>query len=279
MPEISKALIIDEPWITYLLQGKKSWELRSRQTHYRGWLGLIKKGSGQVVGIARLTGVSEYLDNGDLERSFSKHRVAPEVYQRPDYKWRYAWKLENVRSLNQPVSYQHKSGAVTWVTLNAEAQVHLKFACGDLAVSWEHPETLQGKPSKHGRAPQNLSLNQESGNFAVDRERADGAVVQPAINGKSSSPDVSSESSEFDRVGPGGSYVPIARDGSKFLPEVCNGKGHYTVGDKGSEKQFTNYEEALKYLREMPKAKWRRPNSAGNWGIVSAVDWVKNKIN
>ncbi|RXX44551.1 XRE family transcriptional regulator, partial [Klebsiella pneumoniae] len=27
--------------------------------------------------------------------------------------------------------------------------------------------------------------------------------------------------------------------------------------------------------RNMKTAKWRRPNSSGNWGIVSAVRWDK----
>ncbi|WOX05955.1 ASCH domain-containing protein [Microbulbifer pacificus] len=276
MPEISKALIVDEPWITYLLQGKKAWELRSRKTQYRGWLGLIKKGSGQVVGIARLTGVSEYLNDAELERSLDKHQVGPEVYKRADYKWRFAWKLEDIRALNQPVSYHHKSGAVTWVTLNPEAQVLLKLACGELAISWEHPETSQEKPVNAIGATRVEFEKESVSDRSAGWEGTAGILMKTTNHQNSSSPDGGAERRKVNGVGLGISYVPIARDGSRFLPEVCNGKGHYTVGDKGDEKQFSDYEAALKYLRDMPKAKWRRPNSAGNWGIVSAIDWVKN---
>jgi len=69
------------------------------------------------------------------------------------------------------------------------------------------------------------------------------------------------------------SQVPIAKDGSWFGRENCCRKGYYTVGEKGCEQRFTDYQAALDYLRSMQTAKWRRPNAKGNWGIVSAVVW------
>lgn len=51
-----KALIIDEPWISRMLDGSKTWEMRSRSTENRGRFALIRKGSGQVVGVAELAG-------------------------------------------------------------------------------------------------------------------------------------------------------------------------------------------------------------------------------
>jgi len=39
------------------------------------------------------------------------------------------------------------------------------------------------------------------------------------------------------------------------------------------EVKFTDYDEALAYLKEMKSAKWRRPNPKGNCGIVTAVSW------
>mgnify|MGYP006092740287 CR=1 FL=1 len=68
--------------------------------------------------------------------------------------------------------------------------------------------------------------------------------------------------------------LPVARDGSYFSPEVCRNRGAYTVGNKGDEKKFNNYTAALSYLSSMDTARWRRRNSNGNWGIVSAIDWV-----
>lgn len=49
----------------------------------------------------------------------------------------------------------------------------------------------------------------------------------------------------------------------------------FCVGDKGAERIIATFEEALVVLRRMPVARWRRPNQAGNWGIVAGVDWVE----
>ena len=45
---ITKALIVADPWIEYLLNGTKDWEMRSSGASHRGWFGLIRKGSGAV---------------------------------------------------------------------------------------------------------------------------------------------------------------------------------------------------------------------------------------
>src|SRR5947209_18338036 len=47
-----KALIIREPWIGHILSGAKTWEMRTSKTSLRGRIGLIRKGSGVVVGVA-----------------------------------------------------------------------------------------------------------------------------------------------------------------------------------------------------------------------------------
>lgn len=66
-------------------------------------------------------------------------------------------------------------------------------------------------------------------------------------------------------------WVPFASDSTEFDPAKCIRGGRYTVGPKGSEITFTDYRQALDALARMkPAAYWRRPNSAGNWGIVTA---------
>jgi ASCH domain len=44
-----KGLIIDEPWISLIVSGEKTWEMRSRNTNVRGRIGLIRKGSKTVI--------------------------------------------------------------------------------------------------------------------------------------------------------------------------------------------------------------------------------------
>jgi hypothetical protein len=72
----------------------------------------------------------------------------------------------------------------------------------------------------------------------------------------------------------GGVTVPFAEDGTCFHPNLRRPRsGKYTVGAKGKEIHFDSFYEALAYLRSLPTAHWRRPNKAGNWGIVIAVRW------
>lgn len=119
---ITKGLIIDEPWISKILNGEKIWEMRSKHTAHRGSFALIRKGSGQVVGIANLKAVSGPYTEASLKENASKHCVGPELYSRPDYKWWYAWELGDIQPLQRPVPYVHKNGAVTWVTFDQAAQ-------------------------------------------------------------------------------------------------------------------------------------------------------------
>ncbi|OEC50640.1 MULTISPECIES: helix-turn-helix domain-containing protein [unclassified Pseudomonas] len=70
--------------------------------------------------------------------------------------------------------------------------------------------------------------------------------------------------------------VPYASDGTCFHRELASPRdGTFRVGEKGGEIRLTSFEDAVEHLRQMPVAKWRRPNDAGNWGLVSAVRWGK----
>ena len=68
--------------------------------------------------------------------------------------------------------------------------------------------------------------------------------------------------------------TPIAADGSAFDPVTCRRNGGYWVGPKGKQYKFTSYTDALAALNLMADARWRRPNSEGNWGIVAASKWA-----
>ena len=68
--------------------------------------------------------------------------------------------------------------------------------------------------------------------------------------------------------------VPRSSDGSTFRPDLAR-KGHYTIGAKGYERQVEGFEEALRQLLNMNEPRWRRPNKAGNWGIVKATELIR----
>lgn len=73
-------------------------------------------------------------------------------------------------------------------------------------------------------------------------------------------------------------FVPVAKDGSWFDPVTCrNGRG-YTIGPKGSEIPVDDYHEALARLARMGTPYWRRPNSAGNWGLVAGATWQRKVV-
>jgi len=253
---ITKALIIDEPWLSKILSGEKDWEMRSTQSKFRGRFGLIRKGSGLVIGIATLSDVSGPYDNAQLASYFRHHQVGEDLVSTPDYKWRYAWELSCITSLAHPVPYIHKSGAVTWVELDDDAvqaiakQLHIK---------------AEDVPSPKNR----IEMSNERAAELSSRESVFELQLVDSVKGNRKSN--ARESLEFTNE-----MVPVAKDGSRFVIGVCNGNGVYTVGEKGSETKFVNYSDALNYLKSMNTAKWRRPNSSGNWGIVSAVNWEVN---
>ncbi|RWD48639.1 MAG: ASCH domain-containing protein [Mesorhizobium sp.] len=120
--KITKGLIIADPWIGYLLDGSKTWEMRSSATSHRGWFGIIRKGTGAVYGVAKLAEVGMPLSPADMIATFERHRIPEHMIRSGEVaKWNVPWKLSDVRRLDRPVPYRHKSGAVTWVELNEQA--------------------------------------------------------------------------------------------------------------------------------------------------------------
>lgn len=76
-------------------------------------------------------------------------------------------------------------------------------------------------------------------------------------------------------------FVPQTASGERFLPEQVmrmareRNRLSITVGAKGEEEKFNDFYAALQRLKELPLARWRRPNASGNWGLVSARGpWV-----
>ncbi|MCU0731924.1 MAG: ASCH domain-containing protein [Hyphomonas sp.] len=118
MTPITKALIIDQPWIDLILSGAKTWEMRGTGASHRGWFGLIRKGSGQVVGVARLTGSGQPLSTEEMVATIDRHHIPePMIRSGAVARWTIPWHLADARPLARPVPYRHPSGAVTWVNL------------------------------------------------------------------------------------------------------------------------------------------------------------------
>lgn len=116
-----KGLLISDPWIEQILRGEKVWEMRSRGTNQRGWIALIKAGSGFVYGIARIEDCLGKLSDTQMLANHDKHGIPVErLGEVPNY--RYAWVLADVQRLPKPVPYQHPFGAVIFANLDESAQ-------------------------------------------------------------------------------------------------------------------------------------------------------------
>ncbi len=125
--KINSALIIDRPWITKILNGEKDWEMRSTHCSKRGHVGLIEKGTGLVVGIAKLKQSSGPYSQAQMIENMHRHCIPEEMITSGTVdKWNHAWEITHIKKLSPAVPYQHKNGAVTWVTLDAAAQLSIE---------------------------------------------------------------------------------------------------------------------------------------------------------
>ncbi len=123
---VTRGLIIADPWIVHILACRKDWEMRSQATSVRGWFGLIRKGSGTVVGLARLVHCGEALDQAEMIANFDHHCIPEDMIRRGEVaKWAVPWKFADVIPLSRPVPYDHKAGTVTWVTLSPDVSRQL----------------------------------------------------------------------------------------------------------------------------------------------------------
>jgi hypothetical protein len=115
-----RGLVIREPWISKILAGSKTWEMRSTTTKIRGEIALIRQRSGLVVGIANLVESLPPLTRSNYTEFSGQHAIPPGMVDDViRNRWVHPWVLADVRQLATPVPYKHKSGAVLFVTLDA----------------------------------------------------------------------------------------------------------------------------------------------------------------
>lgn len=123
---VTVGIVVDEPWIGLLLDGSKTWEMRSKGWSHRGWFGLVKKGTGAVYGVARLVGVGAPLSPDQMVATFEKHRIPERMIRSGQVaKWNVPWMLSDVRRLGRPVPYRHRSGATIQVAFDADVSAEI----------------------------------------------------------------------------------------------------------------------------------------------------------
>jgi hypothetical protein len=109
-----KGLIIRQPYIGKILDGTKTWEMRSTKTKIRGRIALIEAGSGMIVGEANLKFSHGKLSKSVLIAYKYRHQVDDESKLE---KWCCPWVMEDVKRYEKPIPYKHPQGAVIWVNL------------------------------------------------------------------------------------------------------------------------------------------------------------------
>lgn len=112
---IKKGLILLPFWANLIVKGKKTWEIRSRNTKIRGRIGIIASKLGVIVGETELVD-SFPLTKELFEDNRDKHCIDCEFEALPK-NYRYVWVVKNSKEYIRPVPYTHPQGAVIWVNL------------------------------------------------------------------------------------------------------------------------------------------------------------------
>ena len=134
-------LIIREPWIGFILDGTKSWEMRTSPAPRRGRVALIRKGTGLVVGTAEIVDSLPPLDAAALAATRDWHRIPANLDAEVlAAGWVHPWVLRDVRRLPRPVPAGQKPGQVIWVPLDPGAIAAVEAQGGGGTVTQASPE-------------------------------------------------------------------------------------------------------------------------------------------
>ena len=114
------ALIVADPWIGAILAGTKTWEMRAKKVHIRGRIGLIRKGTGHVVGVADVVNCLAPIGTSKAYADAERLHGIPPDYQAEAIKrkWLGSWVMESAIKLRRPVPYDRRKGQQDWVTLD-----------------------------------------------------------------------------------------------------------------------------------------------------------------
>ena len=118
MKPVSKGLFVKSPWIDLILNGQKTWELRSKRTAKRERIALIESGSRLIKGTCEIVGVRGALRKSTLLKNLDKHQVPQERIEAGLGRKRvYAWVMADPKRLDNPPAVPKVIGPVVWIDL------------------------------------------------------------------------------------------------------------------------------------------------------------------
>jgi hypothetical protein len=118
--------MVREPYVSLLLTRRKTWELRGMATKLRGRIGLIRSGSGLIVGECEIVDCLGPLSLDRLlttpfisgtERDEIGRDAKPPYVARDGRSKTFAWVIDNPVVYADPIPYRHPSGAIIFVDL------------------------------------------------------------------------------------------------------------------------------------------------------------------
>lgn len=107
---------VREPYATYIVQGKKRWELRKHPTRVRGRVGVIS--NDRLVGTVEIRDVHGPYSVEELAAHYDRHLAEPRFLRQYAGEGKvYVWELEHPRPLHPPERIRSKQGQQLWVRL------------------------------------------------------------------------------------------------------------------------------------------------------------------
>ncbi len=109
-----RSLVVREPWASYIVQGRKTWEIRRYPTRIRGRIGIVSPRG--LIGAVRLVRVLGPFTVEELLEEVEKH-LAPEEFLRAYAQERplWAWELEEAEEFAEPYEVERPGGPRIWV--------------------------------------------------------------------------------------------------------------------------------------------------------------------
>lgn len=113
VPRGASILLIKQPWIGLILDGRKSLEIRSQACNKRERIYLAESGGGGIVlGSVELVRCLGPLRRDEWTSRATEHCVAGDKL--PYGCFTYAWEMRKPIRFSTPVPYHHKQGVVVW---------------------------------------------------------------------------------------------------------------------------------------------------------------------
>ncbi|WP_461866699.1 ASCH domain-containing protein [Thermococcus sp.] len=109
-----RGLIVKEPFASWIVEGKKVWEIRKSRTKVRGRILIINKG--KAIGSVELIDVLGPFTPEELAQHEDKHMVSYDFLEKYSKgKKLYAWVFQNPEKFSSPERVKVSKGAQIWV--------------------------------------------------------------------------------------------------------------------------------------------------------------------